>query len=141
MPGKRTCSSSRDLLRTRRSMSSSLRLFEYPLMPAALHFSMGSGTVVFLSVSAAARASAWSPRCRRPRPPHAAGAHYERSRIPLCSSVYSSNLVGDSGMNTLGLCTLHVLTSVGGSTDRRHRKHRSSLHAAASKPCKGRRPL
>jgi hypothetical protein len=51
MPGKRTCSSSRCLLRMRRSISSSLRLFEYPLMPAALHFSMRSGTVVFLSVS------------------------------------------------------------------------------------------
>ncbi len=32
-------------------MSSSLRLFEHPLMPAALHFSMRSGTVVFFSVS------------------------------------------------------------------------------------------
>jgi hypothetical protein len=51
MPAECTCSSSRGLLRTRRSISSSFRLFEYPLMPAALHFSIRSGTVVFLSIS------------------------------------------------------------------------------------------
>jgi hypothetical protein len=46
-----TCSSSRGLLRTRRSMSSSFRLLEHPPMPADLHISMRSVLVLFPRVS------------------------------------------------------------------------------------------
>ncbi len=45
------CSSSRGFLRMTRSIGSSFRLFEHPLMPAAWDFAVRSDTVVFVGVT------------------------------------------------------------------------------------------